>query len=175
VRVQAQQAAGSWASGMMFRLGAWGSVPACHVQADGQMTVRRSLAVRLGPKNPAEQALPLSPGEFEPCPLSALSGDVCRRQPGVLPCRRPCRDENSGRAVARELHRGHPSSRQPNIRCAAQEASGCRQCPASSADQCSGRVSGLTDRPLQPIGMVTDLLFLHSPPRETCVPSVWRP
>ena len=43
------------------------------------------------------------------------------------------------------------------------------------ADQGLVRVSGFTDRTSPPIGMVTDLQFLHSPPRETRVPSVWRP
>jgi hypothetical protein len=101
VRVQAHRAAGSWAAGMLSRFGPWGSVPADHVQADGQTIL---LHVRLDQKCLAELALPLSPGEFEPLPLSALSmpSSPLRSAP-MSSCKSPVQDQTP-------RHRKHPAA-----------------------------------------------------------------
>jgi hypothetical protein len=63
LQAQARRAAGSSAPGMPLRPGPWGSVPPGHIQADGQTTVRRSLAAgTAGPQMPrGTGTLPLPP------------------------------------------------------------------------------------------------------------------
>jgi hypothetical protein len=139
---------------------------------DGQTIL---LPVWAGPENALlSRRFRLSLGEFEPPALSALSGDVCWCQPGVLPGR-PCGGKLGGQEPVCEPHCCHPSSHQPKIRCAAQEASSYRQCPASSADQRLCRVSGFTGSPASFFPIAADLRIPRSWPRENRALSVWRP
>ena len=69
MRVQARQEAGHKCPCKPFRPGRWGSVPADHVHADGQMTVRRSwLPCRARPECHAEQAFSLLIRNLNRCP-----------------------------------------------------------------------------------------------------------
>ena len=144
VRVQAHRAAGSWAAGMLSRFGPWGSVPTGHVQADGQMTVRRSCF----PYGWTRNALLSWRFRYRrenlnlcPFPRFPVTGAGDNRS---LVGQRSCCGEYGCQAVPCDLHRCHLASRQSKIR---RRGTGhIRLLSAPSIlgrDQYLGRVSGL--------------------------------